>query len=78
MQDIKEILHHRHNVFPGLALAEWNLAITGMDGVPKMFAYPSKTNVPDVNAYLYETGIIEAAELTAFVPDPDDEDDRFE
>ena len=33
--------------------------ITGMDGTPKMFAYPAKDNVPDVNSYLYETGIIE-------------------
>ena len=37
-----------------------------MDGAPKMFAYPTKTNVPDVNAYLYETGVIEVLSHTMY------------
>ena len=45
--------------------------ISGMDGNPRMFAFCNKTAEPDVNAYLYEAGIEEMAELIAYVEQPD-------
>ena len=42
-----------------------------MDGNPRMFAFCKKTAEPDPNAYLYEAGIQEIAELIAYIPVPE-------
>mmetsp|Transcript_32290 Transcript_32290/g.50341 ORF Transcript_32290/g.50341 Transcript_32290/m.50341 type:complete len:124 (+) Transcript_32290:54-425(+) len=69
ISEVKYILKERHHVFLDLPVDAWNISISGMDGNPRMFAFPTGTTVPDDNAFLHECGINEAAELIAYVPE---------
>mmetsp|Transcript_63178 Transcript_63178/g.131389 ORF Transcript_63178/g.131389 Transcript_63178/m.131389 type:complete len:128 (+) Transcript_63178:220-603(+) len=71
--EVKSMLKDRHNVFPNVPVDHWELSVSGMDGAPRMFAFPNGVGVPDSNAYLCEAGIQEAAELVAFIPAAEDD-----
>mmetsp|Transcript_3763 Transcript_3763/g.8717 ORF Transcript_3763/g.8717 Transcript_3763/m.8717 type:complete len:132 (+) Transcript_3763:61-456(+) len=66
--EVKQRLQEEFGVFSDKWIHQWKLAISGMDGNPRMFAFCNKTAEPDTNAYLYEAGIEELAELIAYLP----------